>query len=71
MRAELTAAVDRRLVRLIRNRARRNSLVVRLVPARWLGPMVAPRIRRLRIRLTLAALGLSLLLVVALLVIAV
>lgn len=68
MRAELTAAVDRRLASLIRTRARRNSLWVRLLPARWLEPMVAPRIRRLRIRLTFAAIALGLLLVAALLV---
>jgi hypothetical protein len=38
---------------------------LRLLPARWDEPLVAPRVRRLRIRLIVAALGFSLLLAAA------
>jgi hypothetical protein len=65
MRAELTAAVDRHLASLISGRARRRSPILRLLPAWCLEPVVAPRARRLRIKLMVAALGLSLLLVSA------
>ena len=62
MRAEFTA-IDRQLASLIRRRARRKSPILRLLPAWWLEPLVAPRVRRLRIKLIVGALGLSLLLV--------
>lgn len=63
MRAELTAAIDRRLATLIRGHARRKSLVLRILPAWWLEVLVAPRVRRLRIKLMVGtALGISLLL---------
>jgi hypothetical protein len=66
MRAEFTAAIDRQLAGLIRRRARRKSLILRLLPAWWLAPLVAPRVRRLRIKLIgFAALGFTLLLAAA------
>lgn len=60
MRAEFTA-IDRQLARVIRRRARRKSLILRLLPAWFLEPLVTPRVRRLRIKLVVAALGFSLL----------
>lgn len=65
MRAEFTAAIDRRLESLIRGRARRRHVILRLLPDSWLEPLVAPRVRQLRIRLIVATLGFSLLLVAA------
>jgi hypothetical protein len=70
MRAEITAAIDRRLDRLIRSRARRRHSVLRLLPASWLDPLVAPRVRRLRMKLIVATLGFCLLLAAALLYVA-
>lgn len=61
MRSELTAAIDRRLASLISDRARRRYPILRLLPAWWLEPVVAPRVRRLRIKLMVGALGLLLL----------
>jgi hypothetical protein len=60
MRAEFTA-IDRQLACLIRRRARRKSVILRLLPAWWLEPLIAPRVRRLRIQLIVATLGLLLL----------
>ncbi len=65
MLTELTAAIDRRLAGLIRGHARRKSAVLRVVPARWLDPLLASSVRRLRIQLIVGALGLSLLLSIA------
>jgi hypothetical protein len=65
MRAEFTAAIDRQLASLIRRRARRKSLILRLMPLPWLEPLIAPRVRRLRIKFIVAALGFSLLLAAA------
>lgn len=48
---QLTAAVDRRLVGVIRARARRRSTILRLLPDDWLTPLLAPSARRLRTRL--------------------
>lgn len=59
------AAIDQQLASLILRRARRRHLVLRLMPAWSLEPLVAPSVRRLRIKLIIAALGLSLLLVAA------
>jgi hypothetical protein len=70
MRAEFTAAIDRHLAGLISRRARRKSVILRLLPAWWLEPLVAPRVRRLRIKLIVAALGFSLLIVGAILYVA-
>jgi hypothetical protein len=56
------AAIDQQLAGFILRRARRRYLILRLVPAWWLEPLVAPRATRLRIKLIVAALGLSLLL---------
>jgi hypothetical protein len=65
MRAEFTAAIDSQLAGLIRRRARRRYVILRLMPALWLEPLVAPRVRRLRIKLIVAALGFSFLLAAA------
>ncbi len=70
MRAGFTAAIDRQLASLICRRARRKSLILRLMPAVWLEPLVAPRVRQLRIKLIAAALGFSLLLAAAFLYLA-
>ena len=58
-------AIDQQLASLIRRRARRRSLILRLLPALWLEPLVAPRVRRLRNKLVVAALGFSLLIAAA------
>ena len=71
MRSELTAAIDRHLASLISDRARGKSPILRVLPASWLELLVAPRVRRLRIKLMVGALGLSLLLVGATLYVAV
>lgn len=71
MRAEFTAAVDRRLASLVRRRARRRSAILRVLPARWLDPVVAPRVRRLRTMLLAGAVGLSLFLVGAIVYVAI
>jgi hypothetical protein len=66
MLAGLTAAIDRQLASVIRRRARRKSLILRLLPVRWLEPLVvAPRVRQVRIKLIVAALGFSFLLAAA------
>lgn len=61
--SRLMAAVDRRLLKLIHARARRRSPILRLLPLRWLGPVLAPTARRLRVKLVTAAVVLSVLLV--------
>jgi hypothetical protein len=61
MRAGFTAAIDRRLASLVRRRARRRHLILSLLPAWWLEPLVARRVRRLRIKLIVAAFGFCLL----------
>ena len=71
MRAEFPAAIDRRLASLIGRRASRKSLILRLVPPWLLEPIVAPRVRRLRTQLIVCGLGVSLLLAVAVLYLAV
>ena len=69
MRAEFIA-IDRRLARLICRRARRRSVILRFLPAWWLEPLVAPRVRRLRIKLIVGALAFWLLLFGAILYVA-
>jgi hypothetical protein len=64
MRAQFTA-IDRQLASLIRRRARRSHLILRLLPAWCLEPLLAPRVRRLRVKLVVAALGFSILLATA------
>ena len=59
----LTAKVDRRLVGLIRARARRRSAILRLLPDHWLTPLLVPTARRLRTRLLTASFALSILIV--------
>jgi hypothetical protein len=66
MRVGLSAAIDRRLTRFILGRGRRRSPILNLLPAQWLEPFLAPRVRRLRIKLIVAGLALTLLLVAAL-----
>lgn len=61
--SQLSSTVDRRLLDLVQVHARRRSTMLRLVPARWLAPLLAPRIKRLRIQLVTAVLALSLVLV--------
>lgn len=58
MATVLATAIDRRLQRLIVARARRRNPVLRVVPAGWIGLVVAPRATRLRcslVRIVLAA----------------
>jgi hypothetical protein len=58
MRGELGAAIDRRLAGLILIRLRRAWPLLRLVPASWIIPVVAPGARRLRRTLSTAAVSL-------------
>jgi len=48
MPSELSAAIDSRLEAVIVARARRQWPALRLVPARWIRPAVAPTALRLR-----------------------
>jgi hypothetical protein len=48
MRAELEAAIDRRLAKVITNRLRGAWPLLKLVPASWIFAIVAPGARRLR-----------------------
>jgi hypothetical protein len=64
------AAIDQQLASLILRRSRRRYLILRLLPAWWLEPLVMPRVRRLKIKLVIAALGLSLLFAAAFLCLA-
>ena len=59
MRSELGAAVDRRLAGLIIARLRRSWAVLKLVPASWIVPIVAPRARRLRRSFSRGAAGVT------------
>jgi hypothetical protein len=59
MRSELGAAVDRRLAGLIIARLRRSWPLLKLVPASWIVPIVAPRARRLRRSLSRGAAGVT------------
>jgi hypothetical protein len=65
MPSGLSAAIDRRLKDLIVAWARRRWPPLRLVPARWIRPAVAPmalRLRRLLSRVVLAAAPVSVIL---------
>jgi hypothetical protein len=57
MSTGLSAAIDRWLQDLIVARTRRRWPVLRLVPARWIWPAVAPAAPRLRRRLARALLA--------------
>jgi hypothetical protein len=59
MRSELGAAVDRRLAGLIIARLRRSWPLLKLVPASWIVPIVAPSARRLRRSLSRGAAGVT------------
>jgi hypothetical protein len=59
--AELTTVVDRRLVGMISARARRRSPILRLLPDRWLGALLASSASRLRNRLVTGLIALSIL----------
>lgn len=48
MRSDLGAAIDRRLAELIILRLRRSRPLLKLLPASWIHPIVAPGARRLR-----------------------
>jgi hypothetical protein len=55
----VSASIDSRLQRLVVARARRRLPVLRVVPDRWIRPMVKPTVIRLRrslVRVSLAAL---------------
>jgi hypothetical protein len=60
MRSAVSAAIDRRLKNLIVERARRQSPVLRLVPARWIRPAITPTAVRLRRWLSRGVLALAL-----------
>jgi hypothetical protein len=48
MLSELGAAIDRRLAELMIGRLRRGWPVLKLMPASWIVPIMAPAARRLR-----------------------
>jgi hypothetical protein len=48
---------------MVETRARRRSMILRLVPPQWLTPLLAPTVNRLRARLRVAILALSVLVV--------
>jgi hypothetical protein len=59
MRSGVGAAIDSRLEELIVTWVRRQSPVLRLVPARWIRPVIKPTVVRLRRSLSLGALALA------------
>jgi hypothetical protein len=59
MRSRLGAAIDRRLAELIIVRLRRAWPLLKLVPASWVFPIVAPGARRLRRSLSRGAVALA------------
>lgn len=59
--SRLTVAIDRRLLDLVRARARQRSPILGLLPDRWLTPLLASSARRLRRRLMTGLLALSVL----------
>jgi hypothetical protein len=60
MRNTVSAPIHRRLEELIVARARRQSPVLRLVPARWIRPAITPTAARLRRSLSRGVLALAL-----------
>ena len=61
--SQLTIAIDRRLLELIRARARQRSPILGLLPDRWLTPLLTSSARRLRRRLVTGLLALSVLMI--------
>jgi hypothetical protein len=59
MRSELGEAVDRRVAGLIVTRLRRSWPLLKVVPASWIVPIVAPRARRLRRSLSRGAVAVT------------
>ncbi len=59
--SQLSETVDQRLLELVQARARKRSTILRLLPARWLAPLLAPCAKRLRAKLVTALLTLSIL----------
>jgi len=59
MRSELGAAIDRRLAGLIIIRLQRAWPLLKLVPASWIVPIVAPGARRLRRSLSRVAVAVA------------
>lgn len=61
--SELRLALDRWLLELVQTRARRRSPILRLLPHRWLAPVLEPTAKRLRTKLItgLLVLGIPLL----------
>lgn len=57
--SRLSATIDRRLLELIQARARQRTPILRLLPPRWLAPVLAPTAKRLRTKLLTALLALS------------
>ena len=57
--SQLSATVDRRPVDLIHARARRRSVILRLLPPSLVEPLLAPRVKRLRTKLLTGLLTLS------------
>jgi len=58
MRSGVGAAIDGRLEELAVTWARRQWPALRLVPARWIGPVIKPTVVRLRRSLSRSAIGL-------------
>jgi len=59
MRSGVGAAIDSRLEELVVTWVRRQSPVLRLVPARWIRPVIKPAVVRLRRSLSRGALALA------------
>jgi hypothetical protein len=59
MRSGVDAAIDSWLERLIVTRVRRQRRVLRLVPDRWIRPVIRPTVLRLRRSLSRGALALA------------
>lgn len=59
MRSGVDAAIDSWLERLIVTRVRRQRRVLRLVPDRWIRPVIRPTVLRLRRSLFRGALALT------------
>lgn len=59
--SQLAIAIDRRLLDLVRARARQRSPILGLLPDRWLTPLLASSARRLRRRLATGLLAFAVL----------
>lgn len=65
MPSPLSATVDRWLLQLVHARARRRSLLLSLLPPRWLASLLAPRAKRLRTQLEAPLIAVSVVLLAA------